>query len=147
MSIWRLQAITANQAGTYPYYDFTWHTPLMMILSCLEIHLAIMCASMPIFWPIIEKSFAAIFVQYEVNVTEERIDNEYGLAYELEHSKSRRDGSIRSMSGTSVEELTGKNEDAGKAPKYSVGLDPLGDEARNVYQTSVQTKPKQKWEI
>lgn len=120
----------------------------MILLSCLEIDLAIMCASMPIFWPIIEKSFTAIFVQYEVNVTEERVNDEYGLAYELEHSKSRREGSLRSMSGTSVEELTGKNEpDASKAPKYSVGLDPLGDEVRNVYQTSVQTKPKRKWEI
>jgi len=120
----------------------------MIVLSCLEIDLAIMCASMPIFWPMLEKSFAAIFVQYEVNVTEERIEDEYGLAYELEHSKSRREGSIRSMSGTSVEGLTQKDErDVGKVPKYSVGLDPLGDDVRAGYQTHVQAKPKPNWEI
>lgn len=119
----------------------------MIILSCIEIDLAIICASMPIFWPIIEKSFAAIFVSYEVNVTEERIHGEYGLAYELEHSKSRREGSLRSTSGTSVEGLTKNHDENTKAPKYSVGIDPLGEDASMGYQTRVQTKPRPKWEI
>jgi len=119
----------------------------MIILSCVEIDLAIICASMPIFWPIIEKSLAAIFVSYEVNVTEERIYDDYGLAYELEHQKSRREGSVRSISGTSEEGLTREDNTGTKAPKYSVGIDPLGEESNTRFQASVQSKPKPNWEI
>ena len=119
----------------------------MIILSCLEIDLAIICASMPIFWPIIEKSLAAIFVSYEVNVTEERIHDDYGLAYELEHTNSERLGSLRSTSGTSVEGLTKDDNERSKMPEYSIGPDPLSEEARTGFQASVQSKPKPKWEI
>jgi hypothetical protein len=115
----------------------------MIILSCLEIDLAIICASMPIFWPIIEKSFASILVSYEVDVTEERVDDDYGLAYELEHTKSLGQRSLRS--GTSMEGLTGGDEDATNIPKFSIGPDPL-DEVVN-FQASVRSKPKPKWEI
>jgi hypothetical protein len=122
----------------------------MVVLSCLEIDLAIICASMPIFWPIIEKSLSAIFVSYEVNVTEERVQDDYGLAYELEHTKSAGQQSLRSVSGTSMEGLTmTREEDGNKAPKFSVGPDPLDEDTRAVtgFQASVQTKPKPKWEI
>lgn len=107
-----------------------------------------MCASVPIFWPMFQKSLAAIFVQYEVDIREERVDDEYGLAYELEHSKSRREGSFKSVSGTSVEELTkGDSRDNAQPPKFSVGVDPLSEEVSHGNQTSVHTKPKQKWAI
>jgi hypothetical protein len=121
----------------------------MIVLSCLEIDLAIICASMPIFWPIIEKSLAGIFVSREVDVTEERVEDDYGLAYELEHTKSAGQQSLRSVSGTSMEGLT-KEEDANKGPKFSVGPDPLdeGDSRGGVgFQASVETRPKPKWEI
>lgn len=121
----------------------------MIILSCLEIDLAIICSSMPIFWPIIEKSLTSIFVSYEVDVTEERVEDDYGLAYELEHTKSVGKGSMRSISGTSMEGLTREDEDGTKIPKFSVGPDPLDEEGRGGvgFQASVQSKPKPKWEI
>jgi hypothetical protein len=121
----------------------------MIVLSCLEIDLAIICASMPIFWPVIERSFAAIFVSYEVDVVEERIHEDFGLAYELEHTKSQSQGSIRSGSGTSMEGLTREEEDGIKIPKFSVGPDPLDEETRGGggFQTNVEAKPKPKWEI
>jgi hypothetical protein len=121
---------------------------LMIVLSCLEIDFAIICASMPIFWPIIERSLAAIFVSYEVDVTEERVHDGYGLAYELEHTKSAGQSSLRSCSGTSMEGLT-RDEDTNKAPKFSVGPDPLDEESKRetTFQTSVRTQPKPKWEI
>jgi hypothetical protein len=150
ISIWRLYAISSTQAATYPYIDFTWWSPIMIILACLEIDLAIICASMPIFWPIIEKSFTAIFVSYEVDVTEERAQDEYGLAYELEHTKSAGQQSLRSVSGTSMEGLTMiKEEDANNGPKFSVGPDPLEEDsaAGTGFQASVETRPKPKWEI
>jgi hypothetical protein len=123
----------------YPYPDPTWHTPIFVILSGLEISLAIMCASMPIFWPIIEQSFSAIFVSFDVEIVEQRVENR-GLSYELEHTQSR--GS-RKSSSASTEELT-----HGKT-SYSVGLDPLDQEAQNDAgpQTHINSQPKPKWEI
>lgn len=122
----------------------------MIILSSIEIDLAITCASMPIFWPIIEQKFSAIFVSYEVQVVEERVDhNEYGLAYELEHTKRQREGITRSYSGTSIEGLTKEVEGYGTVPKYSIGADPLNNDPKSGtgFQASVQSKPKPKWEI
>ncbi|KAH7084880.1 hypothetical protein BKA63DRAFT_4610 [Paraphoma chrysanthemicola] len=147
MSIWRLYQISLNQAGTYPYVDFTWWSPLMIIPSCLEIDLAIICASIPIFWPVIEKSLSAIFVSYEVNVSEERVVDDYGLAYELEYTKTGPSERTKSTSGTSIEALT--REDKAKLQAYSVGNDPLSEEAQNGFgfQANVETKPKPKWEL
>lgn len=41
----------------------------MLIISCLEVDFAIMCASMPIFWPTVIANFNAIFVTKEVHIT------------------------------------------------------------------------------
>ncbi|CAO2658584.1 Nn.00g063070.m01.CDS01 [Neocucurbitaria sp. VM-36] len=147
ISIWRLYGITVTRAGTHPYLDFTWWSPTMIILSCLEIDLAIVCASMPIFWPIIEKSLAAIFVSYELEVVEERVDD-HGLVYELEHMEGR-ENSLKS-SGTSTQELTNEeDEEGGLVGKvYTVGPDPLSEEARTVgLKTDVRSKPKPRWEL
>jgi hypothetical protein len=73
------------------------------MLSCLEIDLAIMCASMPIFWPVLEQSFSQIFVTSEVRIsTENRHIEEAGRGYELDG----RTGSLKSESGNSRESLT-----------------------------------------
>lgn len=127
-----------------PYPDPTWFTPIYVILSNTEIQLAIICASMPIFWPIIEQSFAAIFVRYDVEVVEQRIDT-HGFAYELEHAKTH--GSVNS-GGTSTEDLTqGASGDA--KVQYSVGLDPLDMEAQSEIgpHTQIRSQPKPKWQI
>ncbi len=114
----------------------------MVILSVLEIDLAIMCACMPIFWPMIEKSLGAIFVSFEVEIVEEHID-EHGLAYELEHRKGR-EGSIRSGSGVSIQELI-RDEELGGGElgrQYSISkVNAIG------VQTAVKGNPKPKWEI
>lgn len=102
---------------------------------------------MPIFWPVIQKSLSAIFVSHEINVVETRIEG-HGLAYELEHTKTGGQHSTRSSSGTSTHELTNDVEDAYKE-SYSVGIDPLGVEAQSGagLQTSINSAPKQKWEM
>jgi hypothetical protein len=148
-SVWRLHGIVETQGATHPYIDFTWWSPTLIVLSCLEVDLAIICASMPIFWPIIEKSLSAIFVSYEVQVVEERVDD-YGLAYELEHMKDRgRSGSIKS-SGTSTQELTNEDEEVAhsKKPSFTVGFDPLSEEAKGTgLSTNVETKIQPKWQL
>ncbi|KAF1830682.1 hypothetical protein BDW02DRAFT_633466 [Decorospora gaudefroyi] len=149
-SVWRLRGIVETQGATYPYVDFTWWSPTMIVLSCLEIDLAVICASMPIFYPLIEKSLSAIFVSYEVRVVEERVVDDYGLAYELEHRD--RAGSLKS-NGTSTRELTVGDEEevlakGGRKVGFSVGCDPLSEEGRGGgLRTNVETKAKPKWEL
>ena len=146
-AIGRLHGIVKTKGATYPYVDYTWWTPSLIILSCLEIDLAIICASMPIFWPIIEKSFASIFVSYEVRVVEERVDD-YGLSYELEHKHTTDRASIKS-SGTSTRELTQQDEEHNKKPQFSVGCDPLNEEAKNAgFSANVETlAAPPKWQL
>ncbi|KAI4696592.1 uncharacterized protein J4E88_000769 [Alternaria novae-zelandiae] len=147
-SVWRLHGIVETKGATYPYVDYTWWSPTLIILTCLEIDLAIICASMPIFWPIIEKSLSAIFVSYEVQVVEERVDD-YGLTYELEHMKGDdRPCSIKS-SGTSTQELTNDDEESHpRRPQFTVGFDPLSEEQRNNgLSTNVQSTAQSKWQL
>lgn len=147
LSVWRLQSIVQHSAALTPYPDFTWWTPISVILSCLEIDLAIICASIPIFWPVLQKSLSAIFVRHEIEVVETRIDD-HGLAYELEHTKTRGHHSLKSSSGTSTHELTNDPED-GNQQGYSLGVDPLGGEAQSGQglQTNIDSEPKRRWEI
>lgn len=76
ISIARLASIAETRAGTYPVADPTWLAPTSIILSCLEVDIAILCASIPIFWPLISAlTFGKIFVVDEVIVrTEERVE-------------------------------------------------------------------------
>lgn len=127
-----------------PYPDPTWFTPIYVILSSIEIDLAIICASMPIFWPIIEQSIAAIFVSYTVEIVEQHIED-HRLTYELEHTKTR--GSVKSSSASTEELTQGMTLDA-KA-QYSLGVDPLDVEAQSNMglQTQINSQPKPKWEM
>ncbi|KAF2471759.1 uncharacterized protein BDR25DRAFT_367608 [Lindgomyces ingoldianus] len=140
-SVWRLYTIIVNKAATHPYIDFTWWTPVSVILSCLEIDLAIICASMPIFWPVLEKSFSHIFVTHEVHITEHRRLNETGLEYELDHAESRseRAGSLKSTSAVDPFKYY--------TDQYVIKqVDPLAQGNIGV-ETNVQTEPKPKWRI
>lgn len=74
-------SLCINRAGTVPILDMSYHTPVVYIFSVLEVNIAILCASIPIFWPMIS-SFAAdkILVVNEIVVHVE------------EYSKSSIDG-------------------------------------------------------
>lgn len=154
-SVWRLYGIVLHRAATSPYIDFTWWTPISITLSCLEIDLAIMCASMPVFWPVLEKSLAAIFVTREVHITHnERLDDR-GLNYELEHQGVGRHGSVKSESGHSRESLTRQiSNDGGLSDHYKdqyvlAQVDPLAGENMPGLgvETNVDSKPKPSWRI
>ncbi|KAI1655779.1 hypothetical protein F4813DRAFT_366289 [Daldinia decipiens] len=70
LSIWRLQTIVANKAGTYPVLDPTWYGPKSIILAALEVDLASICASIPTFWPALTHALLNnIFITQEVHVT------------------------------------------------------------------------------
>lgn len=67
LSIWRMQSIVEHQAGYYPTHDPTWYAPISLLLGVLEINAASVCASVPIFWPMVAP-LLGIFVTREVSV-------------------------------------------------------------------------------
>ena len=72
--------------------DFTWWYPGVMIFASLEVDFAIICASIPIFWPVIVDSLPQIFVTQEVRVTHhKRLPDSGNMEYELGIVKSHGD--------------------------------------------------------
>lgn len=62
-------ALGYNRAGTVPVLDMTFHTPVIILLGVLEVNLAIMAASIPIFWPLVAALTGnKIFVVNEVEI-------------------------------------------------------------------------------
>lgn len=114
-----------------------------------------MCASMPIFWPVIEESFAAIFVTREVQVTEHRRYSfaDRGLAYELEHSDTmHRQASVKTQS-TSRESLVITKKESGQRvvdhyrdPYLAAQVDPFGEWTHAVgVKADVEAGKKDNW--
>ena len=113
-----------HRAATFPDQDPTFFAPISIVIAALEIDFASMCASVPVFWPVLEKQFGKIFITQEVVVTREaRWPAMYGDdrseltrtveysrdASELELSKSRNSPT----SPSSVASPTGKSEEEG----------------------------------
>lgn len=67
----RLIEIVRTQAGTFPTLDPSFYVTSPMVLSCLEISLSIMAASLPVFWPMLRFDLGSILVTTEVTVTQE----------------------------------------------------------------------------
>ncbi|KAH9874361.1 hypothetical protein IAQ61_003550 [Plenodomus lingam] len=117
MSILRLWTTFKHSRDTEQGFDFTWWYPQVLIISCLEVDFAIMCASMPIFWPTVIASFGQIFVTNEVRVTHhQRLVDNGGDNFEMDRSNSLK-------SSTSTQGLThvGTSE---QKPYYLDGFDP-----------------------
>ena len=51
-----------------PNYDPSWSGPGSLILATLEVDIASICASVPIFWPVFSSRFLEVFVVSEVTV-------------------------------------------------------------------------------
>lgn len=96
MAVLRLWATWKNSKTARQSFDFTWWYPEVLIISCLEVDFAIMCASMPIFWPTVVASWSQIFVTKEVHVTHhQRFDNNSTDYFEM-----NRQNSLRSTAST-----------------------------------------------
>lgn len=72
LSIWRLQSIVETRAATLPTFDPTWYGATPIVLSTMEVELATICASLPVFWPVLKKQLGPyIMVTHEVKITRE----------------------------------------------------------------------------
>ncbi|KAI1080529.1 hypothetical protein F5B20DRAFT_539645 [Whalleya microplaca] len=70
-AIWRFITLIEHRIATYPTRDPTWYSPISILLSVLEVDAASVCASVPIFWPVLSEQWGKIFVTKEVNITSE----------------------------------------------------------------------------
>jgi hypothetical protein len=111
ISIWRLVTIVRHRAGTYPILDFTWYAPISIILSALEVQIAIVLASIPIFWPVlVELGFGKILVVREIQVqTEHRQSDDNSSDYEVASVYSERDQMNKLDKQQSLERKTSSN--------------------------------------
>ncbi|KAK8083091.1 hypothetical protein PG996_001872 [Apiospora saccharicola] len=71
LAIWRLQTILEHKAATVPTRDPTWYGPITMLLAVLEVDAAAVCASVPIFWPMLSNKLGGIFVTQEIEIRRE----------------------------------------------------------------------------
>lgn len=81
-SVARMIALSIKRAGTVPIFDPSFNQPAVYVFSLLELDLAILCASIPIFWPLVT-SLAAnkILVVQEVEIrSDQRASQALGLA-------------------------------------------------------------------
>ncbi|KAI0534423.1 hypothetical protein GGR58DRAFT_60736 [Xylaria digitata] len=91
VSIWRLYIIIKTRAGTYPVVDPTFYAPQSIVLAALEVDLASIVASIPVFWPMLTQNWGDIFVTQEVHVTRHHRRLSGGDQFELPNfSPSRR---------------------------------------------------------
>ncbi|GKT77445.1 integral membrane protein [Colletotrichum tofieldiae] len=58
-------------AGTHPTLDPSWYGCTPIVLAAVEINLATICASLPVFWPTLQKNIGQIFITKEVEITSE----------------------------------------------------------------------------
>ncbi|KAI0130455.1 hypothetical protein BJ170DRAFT_315599 [Xylariales sp. AK1849] len=83
LSIWRLATIVDHKATTSPTFDPTWYGPISILLANLEVDLATICASVPVFWPVLTSKLDKILVTQEIKIEREHrfsaIDDEYEL--------------------------------------------------------------------
>lgn len=81
-SVVRLITLIDSRATTSPTFDPSWYGPAPIVLSVMEIQLATICASLPVFWPIVKDAWESkrIVVTHEVDIRNEpRKVDEYEL--------------------------------------------------------------------
>lgn len=89
LSVARVISLSIRRVGTVPVFDPTYATPTVYIFSVLEINVAILCASIPIFWPLVTSLGSnKILIVNEVEVRTERRSETIALA---EQGKSHDD--------------------------------------------------------
>jgi hypothetical protein len=109
MSILRLWTAVKHNPKDVKNVDFTWWYPLALIFSCLEVDFAIICASMPIFWPVFVASLPQIFVTKEVIVTHhQRLDD--GIGFDERQNIFMNNGCRDGLTGTMNQEEVDYND-------------------------------------
>ncbi|KAI1137657.1 hypothetical protein F5Y05DRAFT_414215 [Hypoxylon sp. FL0543] len=90
LTIWRLATLVEHRATTSPTFDPTWYGPISIMLGALEVNMASICGSVPIFWPSLKARIDKIFVTREITITLNRRSARFSgdgcEAIELQHT-------------------------------------------------------------
>jgi hypothetical protein len=68
-SVWRLVTIIQHRAATRPTFDPSWYGCVSILLAAVEVDLTVICACVPVFWPVLQSAGFQIFVTKEVRIT------------------------------------------------------------------------------
>ncbi|KAK8023573.1 hypothetical protein PG993_011639 [Apiospora rasikravindrae] len=68
ISIWRVASMVEHRAATFPTFDPTWYGPISIELATLEVNFASICASIPVFWPVLTARLDKVFVTREIKI-------------------------------------------------------------------------------
>lgn len=102
-AIWRLVTLVEHRVATIPTRDPTWYGPITIVLAVLEVDAASVCASVPIFWPVLRNlDWGKIFVTQEVDITRETRymeDDEDRLTHGTTHSRTGSETDLGAGSG------------------------------------------------
>jgi hypothetical protein len=154
LSIWRVATIVQHKAATSPTFDPTWYGPISILLATLEVDMATICASTPIFWPVLTARLDKIFVTQEIKIEREHRFSAIEDEYELQRTPSEAGGepyrsdTIHSR-GTSQSSLTRQESRVAKNPrdghysdKYVMAqVDPLSNAGSVQAEISAQPMP------
>lgn len=61
-------SLVEHKATTYPTFDPTWYGPTAIVLSILEVDIATIMASLPVFWPYLRRNIDRIMITHEIEV-------------------------------------------------------------------------------
>jgi len=109
-------------------FDPSWDNPTMIGLASFELHLAAICAALPVMWPVLKTTWNRLFqvhVTFEVSVTQE-----YGGVFPKFPKKERVPSiDIELQSGSRSADPNAEAESANHQPEENPGWDPyVGDE-------------------
>ncbi|CAJ2503364.1 Uu.00g107580.m01.CDS01 [Anthostomella pinea] len=95
LSIWRLATIINHRATTKPTFDPTWYSPVSILLGMMEVTGASICASVPVFWPVLTARIEEILVTREIQITRaHRFSGDGDDRVELQHSRTGSEASL-----------------------------------------------------
>ncbi|CAN8098389.1 unnamed protein product [Discula destructiva] len=71
ISLGRLALVIESRAGTYPAFDPSFYGCSQIVLTSLEVSLAVVAASLPVFWPVMKFGWGNILVTTVITVRQE----------------------------------------------------------------------------
>ncbi|KAK7973442.1 hypothetical protein PG988_007576 [Apiospora saccharicola] len=119
ISIWRVASMVEHRAATYPTFDPTWYGPISIELATLEVNFATICASIPVFWPVLTARLDKVFVTREIKI--ERIHRFETVDEDLDGAKAYGDDvelqrSVRTRSNSNSNGVGSGSRDNGLSP-------------------------------
>ncbi|KAK0634100.1 hypothetical protein B0T14DRAFT_599211 [Immersiella caudata] len=136
-SIWRVIYIIETTVANNDF-DPPWDNPTAMGLASYEVHLAAVCAALPVLWPVLRDTWNRIFVTREVTVTHEHgvfVPKNPPARMQMQQVDSDGNGDVEMQSSASQRDLVREDENPEKAPGAEDWNPFVGDERTGLGET------------